>query len=100
MMMMTMQPVRVLLNRLFSGKYGSSAPVTGFLMVIGAMAVNSGRGRSCQRCEIHKFTLRLERYSQKFTNSQTSRNNPLVNLATASHLDVLEFGAVPAVRQR
>lgn len=56
MMMMTMQPVRVLLNRLFSGKYGSSAPVTGFLMVIGAMAVNSGRGRSCQRCETHKFT--------------------------------------------
>lgn len=49
MMMMTMQPVKILLNRLFSGKYGSSAPVTGFLMVIGAMAVNSGRGRSCGR---------------------------------------------------
>ena len=51
---MTMQPVRDLLKRLFSGKYGSSAPVTGFLMVIGAMAVNSGRGRSCRgQSDIH-----------------------------------------------
>lgn len=42
----TEQPVRVRFRRLASGKYGSSAPVTGFLIVIGAMAVNSGRGRS------------------------------------------------------
>lgn len=55
--MMAMQPVRVLLSRLFSGKYGSSAPVTGFLMVIGAMAVNSGRGRSCggQKNSVHEL---------------------------------------------
>lgn len=49
MMTMIMQPVSTRLKRFFSGKYDSSAPVNGFLIVMGAMAVNSGRGRSCQR---------------------------------------------------
>lgn len=31
------------------GKYGSSAPVIGFIIVMGAVAVNWGRGRSWER---------------------------------------------------
>lgn len=33
----------------FSGKYGSLTPVTGFCSIVGAMAANSGRGRSLKK---------------------------------------------------
>lgn len=46
MMMMAMDPVRMRERRSRSGKYGSFTPVTGFCSMRGAMAANSGRGRS------------------------------------------------------
>lgn len=43
---MTMEPVNIRDSLVFSGKYGSLTPVTGFSSMVGAMAANSGRGRS------------------------------------------------------
>ena len=54
-MMMIMQLVRVRLNLRDSGKYGSSAPVTGFLVVMGAIAANSGLGRSYKQEHVSDF---------------------------------------------
>lgn len=48
-MMMTIDPATILLKRFCLGKYGSSSPVIGFLVVMGAMAVNWGRGRSLKK---------------------------------------------------
>lgn len=44
--MRTTKPAKIRWMRLRLGKYGSSAPVIGFIIVMGAMAVNWGRGRS------------------------------------------------------
>lgn len=46
---MTIEPAKIRWRRLRLGKYGSSAPVIGFIIVMGAMAVNWGRGRSWER---------------------------------------------------
>lgn len=45
-MMMIISPAMTRFTRFCLGKYGSSAPVIGFSIVMGAMAVNWGRGRS------------------------------------------------------
>lgn len=85
----TMQPVMILLTRVFSGKYGSSAPVTGFLTVIGAMAVNSGRGRSCYG--LMSTTVNNFKHTESVIVRQTG--------VTAQHLNPLKLRAVPAVSQ-
>lgn len=47
--MITMEPVNMRDSLVFSGKYGSLTPVTGFCSIVGAMAANSGRGRSLKK---------------------------------------------------
>lgn len=49
MMTMAMEPVRTRERRSRLGKYGSFTPVMGFCSIHGAMAANSGLGRSCRR---------------------------------------------------
>lgn len=46
---MTIEPAKIRWRRLRLRKYGSFAPVMGFIIVMGAMAVNWGRGRSWER---------------------------------------------------
>lgn len=48
-MIMTIEPAKIRWRRLRLGKYGSSAPVIGFIIVMGAVAVNWGRGRSWEK---------------------------------------------------
>lgn len=54
---MTMEPVNMRDSLVFSGKYGSLTPVTGFSSTVGAVAANSGRGRSWERPAARCFKL-------------------------------------------